>query len=299
MSTIQDVIGDYTPLSNNVVKVLKLIKGAVACKIFFTSNLEDRICRMGLTRIANELGIDRSTASKSITALVKEEYVERVKDSTPTTPAHYRCTQKFYDLAGGVDVINRGVDYINQEEEVKEEVKELSSTNVEDAAQNKKAVNELNDKVSERDETIKAMQEQIDALQTTLELPNKEPNPLTEKKPKQKVSPPPAKKEIPPAVTVYRQNAGTFPNKMIFSDIDTAVGNDPDDLEFWGVVVKNYIMCGWYKGSVKTMLKYYNRREIPGDEKPNGAKTNGRNKKPNPTVDFQAEIAAANAELHL
>ena len=131
MTTIQDVIGDYTPLSNKIVKELKLIRGALACKIFYTSNLNDRVCRMGLRRIADDLGIDFTTASKNIDWLVSNEYLERVKEHTPTEPAHYRCTQKFYDLAKGVDlintgvdVVNTGVDLINKEEEIKEERKE-------------------------------------------------------------------------------------------------------------------------------------------------------------------------------
>jgi len=128
MSTIQDVIGNHTPLSNNIVKKLKLVRGAIACKIFFTSNLSDRVCRMGLTRLAEELGIDPTTASKNIKWLVENDYIEIVKDHTPTDPAHYRCTDQFYLVAQGIDVINRGVDLINrgvdlinQEEESKEE----------------------------------------------------------------------------------------------------------------------------------------------------------------------------------
>lgn len=130
MSTIQDIIGNHTPLSNNIVKELKLVRGAIACKIFFTSNLKDRVCRMGLTRLASELGIDSTTASKNIKWLIENEYVELVKDHTATDPAHYRCTDKFYLVAQGIDVINRGVDLINrgvdlinQEEELKEDKK--------------------------------------------------------------------------------------------------------------------------------------------------------------------------------
>lgn len=139
MTTIQDVIGDYTPLSNKVVRELKLIRGALVCKIFYTSNLQDRVCRMGLTRIADDLGIDPSTASKNIDWLVENGYIDRIKAHTTTEPAHYRCTQKFYNLARGIDLINppidlintpidnvnTPIDLINQEEESKEEIKEV------------------------------------------------------------------------------------------------------------------------------------------------------------------------------
>jgi len=138
MTTIQDVIGDYTPLSNNVVCHLKLIRGALACKIFFTSNLNDRVCRMGLRRIADDLGIDFTTASKNIEWLVENGYIERVKEAHGTQPAHYRCTQQFYDLAQGndlvlikstlsVDHINASVDLINKEED-KEDKKNMGAS---------------------------------------------------------------------------------------------------------------------------------------------------------------------------
>jgi hypothetical protein len=131
MTTVQDIIGDYTPLANRVVKKLKLVRGAILCKIFYTSNLRDRVCRMGLTRISNDLGINHSTASKNIAWLVNNGYVEHIRQHTTTEPAHYRCTQKFYDLAKGidlintpVDLINTPVDLINQEEETKIESKD-------------------------------------------------------------------------------------------------------------------------------------------------------------------------------
>lgn len=134
MATVQDVIGDYTPLSNNVVRKLKLVRGAIVCKIFFTSNLEDRVCRMGQTRIAKELGLEVSTVSKGLKWLVDKKYIEQTKEHTPTEPAHYRCTKRFYQLAKGIDlinptidVINTPIDLINQEEELKEELKENKS----------------------------------------------------------------------------------------------------------------------------------------------------------------------------
>jgi len=113
MTTIRDVLGNHTPLSNNVVQVIGLVKGAVACKIFYTSSLRDRVCRMGQTRLARELGIDKSTASKAIKWLMEMDYIEKVKEYTPTEPAQYICTQKFYDLAEGIDLINTPIDQIN------------------------------------------------------------------------------------------------------------------------------------------------------------------------------------------
>ena len=51
------------------------------------------------------------------------------------------------------------------------------------------------------------------------------------------------------------------------------VGDSPDNLAFWSQVVEGHTGCGWFKGNVKLMLEYFQRREIPGTYK-NGA-TNG------------------------
>ncbi len=86
---------------------------------------------------------------------------------------------------------------------------------------------------------------------------------------------------IPPAVKVYREQANKFPDKIVWPRITDIVGHDPENLEFWGSVVYNYIECGWYKGSVKNMLDFYERREIPGNTKKlngNGVKINETNK---------------------
>ncbi len=78
----------------------------------------------------------------------------------------------------------------------------------------------------------------------------------------------------PKSVEVYRAEAMTYPEKTTWEMINKAVGDDPEDLNFWQQVVSNYIGHGWNKTNIVTMLKYYNRREIPGQNE--GKVLNGK-----------------------
>ena len=91
------------------------------------------------------------------------------------------------------------------------------------------------------------------------------PDELPPKKRTRRKKPPP-----PPAVKVYQSVVHRYPPKAWYGKIDKAVGSEQVNLDFWGQVVMEYIGCGWNKGNVKTMLEFYERREIPGD------KSNGR-----------------------
>ena len=67
----------------------------------------------------------------------------------------------------------------------------------------------------------------------------------------------------PPAVTAYRENANRYPPKSWYKQIAETVGEKPDDLGFWAMVVHAYVGNGWNPGNAKGMLEFYERREIP------------------------------------
>lgn len=71
------------------------------------------------------------------------------------------------------------------------------------------------------------------------------------------------KPATPPAVKVFREMAHRYPAKSWYQDIDLEVGDDPDELELWGKVVKAYVGLGWNPTNVKVMLEFYQRGEIP------------------------------------
>ena len=73
----------------------------------------------------------------------------------------------------------------------------------------------------------------------------------------------PATPPTPPAVTAYRENANRYPPKSWYKQIADTVGEKPDDLGFWAMVVHAYVGNGWNPGNAKGMLEFYERREIP------------------------------------
>lgn len=51
----------------------------------------------------------------------------------------------------------------------------------------------------------------------------------------------------------------------MYADIVQTVGEQPDDLAFWGKVVHGWIAAGLNPMNVAGMLDYFRRRQLPGD----------------------------------
>lgn len=71
------------------------------------------------------------------------------------------------------------------------------------------------------------------------------------------------KKPTPEAVKVFQANAHRYPAKSWYADVAETVGEDPQDLERWGQVVKAYVGEGWNPTNVRGMLDFFERNEIP------------------------------------
>lgn len=128
MTTYQDFIYSSNPLNRHIVSEIGLVRGAVASKIIYACNLKDGVCRMGQRRMAEELGVDRSTISRAETYLIEEKYIFVTRPATDTEPAHLKPTKKLLDLIETVAERNPPVAQnnppvaeCNQEEETKEE----------------------------------------------------------------------------------------------------------------------------------------------------------------------------------
>jgi len=98
-------------------------------------------------------------------------------------------------------------------------------------------------------------------------------NPLIDKEigpPKESIKKVKEKKggETPPAIQVMRENSNRFPTKAVWNDITEAIGDKPEDLEFWGKVVKGWILRGYNPINVAGMLECYHNREIPTSNGP-------------------------------
>ena len=80
-----------------------------------------------------------------------------------------------------------------------------------------------------------------------------------------------------PALAAYQDASNYCPVKSVRGEIEKAVGEDPQDVAFWGDVVKYYVGLGWNPRNVRGMLKFYRRRELPkvkgkGRSQPQGEK---------------------------
>jgi hypothetical protein len=81
--------------------------------------------------------------------------------------------------------------------------------------------------------------------------------------PRSKRKTPKPKTPVPPAVRVFRANAHRFPAKAWYGEVAGLVGEDEQELERWGKVVKAWVGCGWNPTNVKGMLEMFRRGEIP------------------------------------
>jgi hypothetical protein len=86
---------------------------------------------------------------------------------------------------------------------------------------------------------------------------------------KKKKSPAP-KREIPPAVQVYREVRRRFPAQELWDGMAKEVGGDESSLAFWRKVLKTWVARGYNPMNVEGPLEWFKKREIPqnGSGKP-------------------------------
>ncbi len=70
-------------------------------------------------------------------------------------------------------------------------------------------------------------------------------------------------KPQPEAIKIFRQNANAFPAKSWWKDVDEIVGSDPENLQFWGKLVKIWVGKGYNPTNVAGMLDAYKARRLP------------------------------------
>lgn len=100
MTTLNDYSKGSYPANKHVIKELGAVRGHLLCRIYWATNLKDGVCRMGITRLGDEIGFDRSTVSRAANSLVKDGYILKVKnaDQKNGEPPHYKVTDKFFAL---------------------------------------------------------------------------------------------------------------------------------------------------------------------------------------------------------
>ncbi len=116
----------------------------------------------------------------------------------------------------------------------------------------------------------------------------------------EKPPPPPAKnssaKKVknkkPLGAHIYKEMVGYFPDKSWYPNIDNDVGDDPEKIKFWRIVIFHYLGTYKNKFNVKAMLDFFNRGEIPGTKgQQNGRARNGTPNRKTTGTDTSQEIA--------
>ena len=72
--------------------------------------------------------------------------------------------------------------------------------------------------------------------------------------------PPKEKRTAPPAAHVYRAVVERWPQKSQWDDLATIT--DPDDLEYWRLIVKAWDGHGWNKTNVADMFRFYQEHRL-------------------------------------
>ena len=91
-----------------------------------------------------------------------------------------------------------------------------------------------------------------------------------------------------PAIQAFKSNAHRYPPKTLYQEIADTVGEDPQDVEFWGQVVYGWIRVGWRPTHYEGMLERYRNRDIP-------TTVNGKQARPGSNrSNIDASMAAAN-----
>lgn len=68
----------------------------------------------------------------------------------------------------------------------------------------------------------------------------------------------------PDAIRIFRQETSAGISRTWRDRIESEVGTDAADLEFWKKVIVAWLGCGWKPSNVKGMLEFYGRRQLPG-----------------------------------
>ena len=80
----------------------------------------------------------------------------------------------------------------------------------------------------------------------------------------------------PAGVIAYEKIVKVEPAYSWWAKIDKVVGDEVDNIKLWSAVVKGWLAKDWRADNIKGMLERYERRDVPGKEKKNGQKQQGK-----------------------
>lgn len=99
MTTILDILGTSTPVSEKLAKELGYVKAAIICRVFFYENLEDRVCKASNKSFQDTLGMSAGAVSKNLKWSLDNGWIKAVKPIVKgNRPNHYKVASKFYEF---------------------------------------------------------------------------------------------------------------------------------------------------------------------------------------------------------
>lgn len=245
MTTILEVLGTSTPVSEVLAEKLGYVKAAIACRVFFYQQLDDGVCRASTKTLATKLGMSQGAISNNLKWLVDNDYIRELGEHRRGNVSNqYVVTDKFYAALKQPtsEEIERSLD---------ERLTGQRSADERNVHQMNVNVQQMNGK----EESKEDLKERLTHTQHD-------------------------RPKIIPAYKVFVDAIGeNGVSKQWIARMDKIVGDDPQDLDFWKQVIIAWDGCGWSGRNVKGMLEYYRRRELPGKKpKQSQGVKNGRSK---------------------
>lgn len=124
------------------------------------------------------------------------------------------------------------------------------------------------------------------------------PEPAPEPTPEQEIT---AISVKHPAIKAFQAEMHRYPRKEQFADIAAAVGEKPEDVEFWQRVVKAWKLLPYAPTNICGMLEYFGKKEIPTTCKSGGQRDGYKNGNSGNgaaiTQEAAADLARAQAAL--
>lgn len=137
MTTILEILGTSTPVSEELAEELGLVKAAIVCRVFFYQNLSNGLCSASISTIAKKVGLSVGAVSSNLDWLMKNDYVVSVGEhKSGNTVNKYRVGPKFYQSLNkehsrdesNIHLMNDNIHEMNGKEDIKEDIKETTIT---------------------------------------------------------------------------------------------------------------------------------------------------------------------------
>jgi hypothetical protein len=263
----------FTPVIDVLAQETSQTTAAVYGVVRRYCQMDEGVCRASVANIARRLGIHPKTARRHLKKLCKLGYLEDTTPERHNLPHVYRNTGESKILAL---VQARAPDPAPEPDASALETPAEPPANPTDPDRSPELSQEgdimpQEEDIMSQEGDIRPHQEDKTPHPGRTKRPPKKPHEdsSTKKKGTASASRRAARQDANavtsrhPAIRIFRSNAHRYPSKSWFRDVAETVGEGPDDVVFWGRVVKAWVGSGYNPMNVRGMLDWYRRGEIP------------------------------------